>query len=424
MAPLTSGSLLLGHLPAVTATRPGPYSKPNSATTSDALFVCPGDLIAKNGLSLLRGRGVVKDAYGDLRASIPGRLDRVSQLVYVQPGGSKNTGGCLSGASTSSSSSSSTNSSLATGDVVIGRIAQVLHGKWAVDVGVGSGHATLPLAAIHLPNNEQRRRTAEDHLQIREYFKENDLIVAEVQRVTLGGGGGAGSGSAATSSSSSSLGGAASGGVQSGQSSLGGDTIPFSGGGISSSTRKDNACSWSLQSGGGSSEVYLQTRSAKYGLLRNGVLVCLKNRNLLERGTQNILRLNRVPVPVEPMSVEGREVDDSVSGEDGKRPKCKGLAEPAFVSLQLILGANGWIWIQAAPENTGGVETLNFSGNDSIADGAGLPPKVRKAILEYREALLAMDEAWVRISMATLEREMAKRRAGKGNVQDVGIERC
>lgn len=68
------------------------------------------------------------------------------------------------------------------GDVVVGRIAEVQNGRWAVDIGAHR-YATLHLGAINLPNNVLRRKTAEDNLQIRTYFKEDDLIVCEVQRI-------------------------------------------------------------------------------------------------------------------------------------------------------------------------------------------------------------------------------------------------
>ncbi|CAE8647284.1 unnamed protein product, partial [Polarella glacialis] len=70
----------------------------------------------------------------------------------------------------------------AVGDVVVGRIVEVQTERWAVDVGTAQ-LAYLHIGAIQLPGNVQRRRTDEDTLRMREFFEENDLISAEVQKV-------------------------------------------------------------------------------------------------------------------------------------------------------------------------------------------------------------------------------------------------
>ena len=66
------------------------------------------------------------------------------------------------------------------GDLVVGRIIEVQSKRWRVDVGAPV-LANLPLSAINLPGGILRRRTETDELQIRTFFSEGDLLVAEVQ---------------------------------------------------------------------------------------------------------------------------------------------------------------------------------------------------------------------------------------------------
>lgn len=66
------------------------------------------------------------------------------------------------------------------GDLVVGRITEVQARRWRVDVS-SSQLAILQLSAINLPGGIQRKRTETDELQIRSFFAEGDLLVAEVQ---------------------------------------------------------------------------------------------------------------------------------------------------------------------------------------------------------------------------------------------------
>ncbi|KAE8350959.1 IEC3 subunit of the Ino80 complex, chromatin re-modelling-domain-containing protein [Aspergillus coremiiformis] len=68
------------------------------------------------------------------------------------------------------------------GDLVVGRIVEVQSRRWKVDVAAPL-LAQLPLSAINLPGGILRRRTSADELQIRNFFSEGDLVVAEVQTV-------------------------------------------------------------------------------------------------------------------------------------------------------------------------------------------------------------------------------------------------
>ena len=66
------------------------------------------------------------------------------------------------------------------GDLIVGRIVEVQKNQWKVDVAAPL-LAQLPLSSINLPGGVLRRRTTADELQIRNYFQEGDLLVAEVQ---------------------------------------------------------------------------------------------------------------------------------------------------------------------------------------------------------------------------------------------------
>jgi exosome complex component RRP4 len=62
----------------------------------------------------------------------------------------------------------------------VGRIVEVQAKRWRVDVG-SSQLAILQISAINLPGGILRKRTETDELQIRSFFAEGDLLVAEVQ---------------------------------------------------------------------------------------------------------------------------------------------------------------------------------------------------------------------------------------------------
>lgn len=68
------------------------------------------------------------------------------------------------------------------GDLVVGRIVEVQTKRWKVDLSAPL-LAQLPLSAINLPGGILRKRTTTDELQIRTFFSEGDLLVAEVQSI-------------------------------------------------------------------------------------------------------------------------------------------------------------------------------------------------------------------------------------------------
>ncbi|KAF4550535.1 Exosome complex component rrp4-like protein [Elsinoe fawcettii] len=75
------------------------------------------------------------------------------------------------------------------GDLIIGRIVEVQSRRFKVHISAPL-LGNLPLSSINLPGGILRKRTAVDELNMRNFFEEGDVLVAEVQ--TLFGDGSAG----------------------------------------------------------------------------------------------------------------------------------------------------------------------------------------------------------------------------------------
>jgi exosome complex component RRP4 len=86
---------------------------------------------------------------------VPGVVERVNKLVRVRPLQARYTG--------------------EVGDVVVGRVREVGPKQWRVDIR-GRQDALLHLSMVNMPGGAQRRRTFEDQLNMREHFREGDLI--------------------------------------------------------------------------------------------------------------------------------------------------------------------------------------------------------------------------------------------------------
>ena len=130
-----------------------------------ARVVVPGEvLLASEGY--LRGHGTYPCG-GYLRATVSGVVTQVNKLISVVPLKSRYVAEI--------------------GDVVVGRIVEVGHKRWKVDVQAPQS-AGLPLSSINIPGSSQRRRSAADELLMRSFFAEGDLISAEVQSLYADGG--------------------------------------------------------------------------------------------------------------------------------------------------------------------------------------------------------------------------------------------
>jgi exosome complex component RRP4 len=135
--------------------------------TTSHMVVTPGEVITSEG-GFLRGHGTFEDGEGALVASVAGVVERVNKLISVRPVRAR--------------------FQAEIGDVVLGRVVGVGQKRWALDVG-GHQDASLMLSAVTLPGGAQRKRTAEDQLQMRSLYTEGDLISAEVQAFQGGGSG-------------------------------------------------------------------------------------------------------------------------------------------------------------------------------------------------------------------------------------------
>lgn len=124
-------------------------------------IVLPGDLVTKHS-GFMRGHGTFLGTEGELISSVAGRVSQINKLISVHAPRARFVG--------------------ETGDVVVGRIIEVQVGqrRWRVETGARL-HSVLLLNHINLPGGELRRKTTEDEMMMRSYFKEGDLIVAEVQ---------------------------------------------------------------------------------------------------------------------------------------------------------------------------------------------------------------------------------------------------
>jgi exosome complex component RRP4 len=151
---------------------------PRLFSKTDSDIVTPGELITSDP-QFMRGHGTYlshsqlqqgSDDNGPQAAiisSVAGTLTRTNKLLSVRPLRARY--------------------APEVGDLVVGRITEVQARRWRVDVGAAQ-LASLPLSAINLPGGILRKRTETDELQIRTFFAEGDLLVAEVQQLFGDGG--------------------------------------------------------------------------------------------------------------------------------------------------------------------------------------------------------------------------------------------
>ena len=127
---------------------PSPLTS-SSTASPNAEYVSAGDVISSNPAGNLLGHGTLL-VDNKMIATVSGHIERVNKLISVRPLSSRYVGDI--------------------GDIVVGRIAELGDQRWKVDIGARQ-HATLLLASIHLPGGALRRRTAEDQLAMRHYFR-------------------------------------------------------------------------------------------------------------------------------------------------------------------------------------------------------------------------------------------------------------
>lgn len=139
----------------------------NPSTSKGINIVTPGEAITSDP-QWMRGHGTyIPPNTSTIYATVAGTLHKTNKLLSVTPLRARY------------------NPEI--GDLVVGRIVSVQTKKWLVDIA--APHlASLPLSAINLPGGILRRRTAVDELNIRTFFAEGDLMVAEVQSLFQDGG--------------------------------------------------------------------------------------------------------------------------------------------------------------------------------------------------------------------------------------------
>ncbi|KAF7325949.1 hypothetical protein MKEN_00445800 [Mycena kentingensis (nom. inval.)] len=118
----------------------------------------PGETITSSQ-AYMRGHGTYVDNE-EVIASVAGTIERVNKLITVR--------------------AISTKYNPEVGDLVVGRITEVQPRRWKVDAN-SRQDAVLMLSSVNLPGGVQRRKLESDELQMRNFFEEGDLLVAEVQ---------------------------------------------------------------------------------------------------------------------------------------------------------------------------------------------------------------------------------------------------
>ncbi|KAI6110819.1 exosome complex exonuclease rrp4 [Pisolithus croceorrhizus] len=126
--------------------------------TGEYRLTCPGETIT-SAHDFMRGHGTYVDDELVI-ASVAGTVQRVNKLVTVRAARSRY--------------------NAEVGDLVVGRITEVQPRRWKVDAN-SRQDAVLMLSSVNLPGGVQRRKLESDELQMRTFFEEGDLLVAEVQ---------------------------------------------------------------------------------------------------------------------------------------------------------------------------------------------------------------------------------------------------
>ncbi|KAK4643060.1 Exosome complex component rrp4 [Podospora bellae-mahoneyi] len=147
-----------------------PSHQKSTHPSNNLLFtnlVTPGTLITPDP-QWMRGHGTyIPPSTTNITSSLAGITTRTNKLISVSPLRARYTP--------------------EVGDLVVGRILEVQAKRWRVDIN-SIQLASLPLSAINLPGGILRKRTETDELQIRTFFAEGDLVVAEVQQLFQDGG--------------------------------------------------------------------------------------------------------------------------------------------------------------------------------------------------------------------------------------------
>ncbi|KIV82129.1 hypothetical protein PV11_04258 [Exophiala sideris] len=139
-----------------------PSKRMRLSPSSSRQIILPGETVTDE-TQWMRGHGTyMTEGSTVITATLAGPLRKTNKLLSVAPLRARYTPEI--------------------GDLVVGRIVEVQKSRWKVDVAAPL-LAQLPLSSINLPGGVLRRRTTADELQMRNYFQEGDLLVAEVQQI-------------------------------------------------------------------------------------------------------------------------------------------------------------------------------------------------------------------------------------------------
>lgn len=131
-----------------------------SSNTRSTTIITPGQSITSDP-QWMRGHGTyANDEADDIRSTLAGTIQKTNKLLFVAPLRARYTPEI--------------------GDLVIGRIVEVQSKRWKVDIAAPL-LSNLLLSSINLPGGILRKRTQVDELNIRSFFGEGELLVAEVQ---------------------------------------------------------------------------------------------------------------------------------------------------------------------------------------------------------------------------------------------------
>lgn len=131
----------------------------SSGANSNACVAVADTILVNHDDGLLKGHGTT-DFDGELVATVCGVVERVNKLVYVR--------------------SLRARYKPEIGDIIVGRVIEVAPKRWRLEINF-SQDAVLMLSSMTLPDGIQRRRNADDELNMRSIFVENDVVCAEVR---------------------------------------------------------------------------------------------------------------------------------------------------------------------------------------------------------------------------------------------------
>lgn len=114
---------------------------------------------------LLSGFGLYRDHEDVVRVSIEGTESKESSIVSISP--------LIS------------SFKAAPGLSVLGRVKAIRGKRWLIDIG-GSVDAVLNISSVSLPKSEQRRKSKEETYNIRQFFKEDQVLFLEVASAKSG----------------------------------------------------------------------------------------------------------------------------------------------------------------------------------------------------------------------------------------------